>query len=204
MYMSKRLVRGVGINDADHKILRKENGKTVWRCPFYVKWMGMLMRCYSTKYQVTCPTYKGCSVSIDWLTFSNFKRWMETQAWEGKALDKDLLVQGNKVYSSDTCLLVDSRVNSLLTGCGRARGVSPLGVYYDKAKKEFRTRCRDRSGKQKNLGYFTTPEEAHKAYCKYKAEVILEVASEESDQRLIKALHKISAEIKEGVYYVPG
>ena len=49
--MSKkiRLVYGVGISDADYFVTRKENGKTVWRCPYYRTWTHMLERAYSDK-----------------------------------------------------------------------------------------------------------------------------------------------------------
>ena len=73
---SKKLVYGVGINDADYVVKKFEtigyvNGKIkrklVWICPYYSAWTSMLVRCYSTKYQDRCPTYKGCSASCDML-----------------------------------------------------------------------------------------------------------------------------------------
>jgi len=103
---AKKLVYGVGINDADYVTQKWEtisyvNGKQkqnlVWECHYYRTWCGMLMRCYSAKHQERNPTYKGCSVSEEWLRFSNFKSWMERQDFEGMQLDKDLLFEGNKV-----------------------------------------------------------------------------------------------------------
>ena len=108
-------VYGVGTNDAGYAIqvmesVRGANGKPkqriIWFCPFYRRWVHMLERCYSERYQEKKPTYIGCTVCEEWLRFSNFKSWMETQDWEGKHLDKDLLVEGNKIYSPDTCILV--------------------------------------------------------------------------------------------------
>ena len=80
---SKKLVYGIGINDADYAVTEWEtievNGKRkkklVWGCPYYRTWKDMLRRCYSTKFQETNPTYIGCSVSDEWLTFSVFKSW---------------------------------------------------------------------------------------------------------------------------------
>ena len=106
-----KLVYGVGINDAEYVVVKREEvgnvdgkrkRKTVWRCPFYKTWSSMLRRCYSTKYQERCPTYMGCSVSEEWHTFSVFRNWMESQDWQDTQLDKDLLVEGNKVYSPET------------------------------------------------------------------------------------------------------
>ena len=94
----RKLVCGVGINDADYAVVEwetigyvngKQNQKRVWECPYYKVWGSMLKRCYSDKYQERYQTYKGCTVSEEWLTFSNFKNWMEKQDWEGKHLDKE-------------------------------------------------------------------------------------------------------------------
>lgn len=116
-----KLVCGVGINDADYVFQKWEtiivNGKRkqklIWECDFYRTWKSMLARCYSIKTQERQPTYKGCSVSDEWLTFSVFKNWMEKQDWEDKQLDKDLLFEGNKVYSSETCVFVTRMVSTL-------------------------------------------------------------------------------------------
>ena len=131
MVKKKKLVCGVGINNADYVVtvyetIGYENGKqkrrVVWRCPFYSRWNDMLARCYTTSYKQRFPTYEGCYVCKEWLIFSNFKAWMEKQDWEGKELDKDLLVSRNKVYSPETCVFVDKRVNLFLTESSANRG----------------------------------------------------------------------------------
>ena len=61
------------------------------------------------------PAYKDVVVRQEWLTFSNFKRWMEKQDWEGKQLDKDIIVLGNKVYSPETCAFVLGVTNGFIT-----------------------------------------------------------------------------------------
>lgn len=127
----KKLVRGVGINDAGYATQKFEtvsyaNGKRkrkkVWVCPYYRAWENMLSRCYSAKYQERQPAYIGCTVSEEWLTFSNFKAWMEKQEWEGKQLSKDLLFEGNKVYSAENCVFVTRAVNNLTTDSKASRG----------------------------------------------------------------------------------
>ena len=142
----KRLVYGVGINDADYVVEKREtigyvNGvqkqKLVWVCPYYRVWSNMLMRCYSAKYQERQPTYKGCSVSEEWLTFSNFRRWMEEQDWEWMQLDKDILFNGNKVYSVETCVFVTKAVNLFTTDRGNVRGEWLIGVSWNKEKSKF-------------------------------------------------------------------
>ena len=195
--MKKKLVCGVGIMDVDYRVqefitLGCENGKRkqklIWVCPFYEKWKSMLRRCYSEKYQEKQPTYKGCSVCQEWLTFSNFKAWMEGQDWEGKHLDKDILLSGNKVYNPQTCVFVDAKVNTFLTECNASRGQYMIGVYWSRDCSKFRAVCWDGSGKHKHLGYFSTELEAHKAWLAFKLKLAYKLASEQSDPRIAKAL----------------
>lgn len=63
-----KLVYGVGINDVT---------EIVRNCPYYKKWVGMLGRCYNPKKQAERSTYHGVTVCDEWLTFSNFKTWMQ-------------------------------------------------------------------------------------------------------------------------------
>lgn len=177
MSKSERLVYyGVGINDADYNISKSVvvgGGKyrQVWICPFYSAWRNMLQRCYSEKLHQKYPTYKGCSVSEEWLLFSSFRKWMEEQEWEGLQLDKDVLFVGNKVYSEETCVFVTRQVNNFLTDSGKSRGESPVGVSWDKKKNKLMANVSNPfTGKQDRLGYFDCPHEAHKAWLAKKLE----------------------------------
>ena len=175
-----KLVFGVGINDAGYVVQIKETvfhvqgkrkRKLVWECPFYRKWTDMLKRCYSEYYQSKCPTYKDCFVTDEWLTFSNFKVWMEQQDWEGKQLDKDILFPNNKIYSPEACVFVDARVNLFIIERAAGRGEWPIGVHLDKRDRKFGARCSSVvTGKQESLGCFKTPEEAHQAWLSFKLE----------------------------------
>lgn len=193
-----RLVRGVGVNDADYVVRKNETIgyvggkrklKTVWVCPYYETWANMLSRCYSAKTQDRQPTYKGCSVSEEWLTFSVFKNWMKKQDWEGKHLDKDLLFEGNKVYSSDACVFVTQTVNSFTTDSGAARGDCLIGVNWNKRDCKFQSNCKNPfTNKKEHLGYFTTEMEAHEAWISRKLELARLLASEQADSRVSRAL----------------
>lgn len=193
----RKLLFGVGRNDAGYVVAKngisEVNGvrkrSQVWVCPYYKTWKGMLMRCYSTRYQERRPTYKDCSVSGDWLTFSNFKSWMEKQEWEGLELDKDILIKGNQVYSSDACVFVTQMVNSFTNDRGASRGKWLVGVDWRKSSKKFRAQCNNPfTGKQENLGYFTSEQEAHEAWRKRKLELAHELAAIQTDPRVAKAL----------------
>ena len=193
-----KLVCGVGNNDADYATQKWEtignvNGrqkrKLVWRCKYYETWKSMLSRCYSTKAQERQPTYVGCSVSEEWLTFSNFRAWMETQNWENNQLDKDLLVEGNKVYSPETCVFVSGMVNSFTIDSGATRGEWPIGVNWDKGTSKFKsTCCNPFTKKREHLGLFTCELEAHHAWLKRKLELAHELAAIQTDERVAKAL----------------
>lgn len=178
-------VYGIGVNDADYAVKPIIDGKIV-ECPFYRKWKTMLERCYSKEYQKRRPSYLGCTVDNKWHHFMAFREWMEQQEWEGKELDKDLLVKGNKKYSSDTCLFVSKQVNLFMTDSSATRGIYPIGVTVNKSR--YQARCRELGGKQKHLGLYDTPEEAHSAYKKFKAKLAIELAEQQSDGRIAKAL----------------
>ena len=196
--MKTKLVFGVGINDADYVVEKKEtigyvNGKRkqrlVWVCPYYRTWKNMLKRCYSDRYQEKCPTYKGCSVSEEWLTFSNFKGWMEKQDFEGVQLDKDLLLEGNKVYSDKTCVFVSGAVNRFTIDSGASRGEWMIGVNWHKRDGKFRASCRNPFTKKKeHLGLFVNELEAHQAWLNRKLELAHLLAAEQTDKRVAKAL----------------
>lgn len=204
--MSKKLVQGVGVNDADYVVDIKEtigyvNGKRelkqIWICPFYQTWKNMLTRGYSSKYKETHPTYQDVFVNEEWHLFSNFKNWMQDQRWQDEdynklELDKDILFQENKEYSKDKCIFVPKHINQFLVDRGNDRGEWPLGVTWDKRCDKFQSRCCYGKGKYIHLGYFTDPQEAHLAWkeCKHKLalQYANELEKEGCDSRLVEAL----------------
>lgn len=194
---AKKLVHGVGLNDADYVVSKEESTvidgkrkrKLIWVCPYYKAWTSMLDRCYSTRWQEKHPTYVGCAVVAEWLTFSNFKNWMMAQDWESKQLDKDLLFQGNKVYGPETCVFVSSMVNTFTIDSGAARGEWLIGTYWHKQTEKFQAKCSNPfTKKQESLGYFTCEQQAHQAWVKRKLELAHELAAEQTDPRVAKAL----------------
>mgnify|MGYP001117231448 CR=1 FL=1 len=149
----------------------------------------MLKRCYSGKYHERKPTYRGCTVCEDWHTFSNFRDWMENQDWEGKHLDKDLLISGNKEYGPETCVFVTSVVNLFTTDSCNSRGEYPIGVYWQQDK--FTARCSNPfTGEREWLGRFDCPDQAHLAWKKRKHELACQLAESEyvTDERVAQAL----------------
>lgn len=140
----------------------------------------MINRCYSKRFHLLRPTYKDCTVCDEWLIFSNFKTWMVLQDWKGKVLDKDILEQGNKVYSPSTCIFVTTRINNLLGTHTTSRGEYPQGVYKDKLNNKYKAQC-SVDGKYVHIGRYGTVEEAYSAYKKFKYNVIADVASTQEE-----------------------
>ena len=189
-----KLVYGIGINDSTtptqkttHNLERKRI--VLWRCPFYRVWGSMLERVYSKKHLEKYPTYKDCTVCDDWLTFSNFKAWMEQQDWEDKQLDKDLLFPGNKLYSPETCVFISGVINKFLTESCATRGLYPIGVSFKQRNSKYSASVNNPfTGKREHLGLFTCPIKAHSAWRKRKLELACQLADLQTDVRVIKAL----------------
>lgn len=182
----RKRIYGIGINDVTYQIRPTIDGNEMI-CPFYAVWTNMLARCYCKQNQKRHPTYFGCTVSDDWFIFSNFKHWMQSQDWKDKELDKDLLIKGNKHYSSNTCVFISKRVNNLLNTQKTQRGKYKLGVSWNKKAKGFEAQCRNGITKV-YLGIHGTEQDAHKIYCTYKANLIIDLAKEEIDLRIVNAL----------------
>lgn len=200
--MSKNNSRyfGIGINDADYVIkkymeLPKVNGKRrrklIWVCPYFSRWVNVLQRCYSENYHNLHETYRGCTVCEDWKYFSNFKSWMEAQDWEGKELDKDMLIEGNKVYSPDTCIFVSQSLNKFFGYRGKANGTLPVGVSIHKHSGKYQAKCCNPfTGIREHLGYWDNYEDAHEAWKRKKYEHALALAELESDENLANILRQ--------------
>ena len=195
-----KLVFGVGVNDLGYRTqvweeLPKYGGKrvlkSVFRCKYYTTWRNMLERCYSKKSLESRPTYNGTSVCSEWLSATAFKKWMEEQDWQGKSLDKDIIVHGSKLYSPETCAFVLNATNLFVTARDASRGEYPIGVSLYKPAGKYRALCGNPfTGKVEHLGLFSTPEEAHEAWRKRKHELAQLVAATESDPRVVEALKK--------------
>ena len=179
-----KLVYGVGINDADYVVQPIINGKQEV-CPIYRTWKSMLNRCYCLSTHLTSPTYVVCSVSKEWLTFSNFREWMISQNWKGKHLDKDILFKNNKIYSSSSCCFVSCSINALLNSQGASRGKYLIGCC--KKSSKFRSQI-SIHGKKTYLGLFETQKEAHLAWRKAKSAYIIEAAFTQTRDNVREAL----------------
>lgn len=139
--------------------------------PEYSTWTNMLKRCYDKKYQEKFPTYKNVAVCNEWLNFQNFAKWYENnypKVYGVKFhIDKDLLQQDteNKIYSPETCVFIPYNVNAFLTNKHLNNTSGYTGVSWSKARKKWEAHISlFGESKRKNLGYFTTYEQAYETY----------------------------------------
>ena len=148
----------------------------------YALWRRILERCYDTKFKKKHTTYKDVICCSEWLLFENFYEWLHSQENFNKwysakmwAIDKDILVKGNKVYSPNTCCLVPPNVNGLFVKSGAVRGDLPIGV--EKTKDKFRsTLSNPFTRKTEHSPVYKTIIEAFQSYKKRKEEIIKQVA----------------------------
>ena len=111
------------------------------------------------------------------------------------ALDKDILLKGNKIYSPETCCFVPQEINNLFIKRLRGRGKYPIGVSLNKGKYFSEISC---GNTRISLGYFDTPQEAFQAYKTAKEAYIKEVADKwrgQITEQVYEAMYNYKVEI---------
>lgn len=150
----------------------------------YRAWYNMLLRCYDERVHEKEPTYNKCECCNEWLLYENFYEWLHNQEnfdkWyaEDYALDKDILIKGNKLYSPETCCLVPRKINSLFVKGDAMRGKNPIGVSFYKHNGKYNVKC-NINAESNYYGLFDDPKEAFNKYKKIKEQIIQNIAKEE-------------------------
>lgn len=193
---SRKPIYGKGINDADY-VTQPLHGE---RCKFFDVWHSMIRRCYSINSLKTNPSYKGCTVSDEFMLFSNFKSWMMKQDYMNNALDKDILFHNNRIYSSHTCVFVPRYVNQFFSNLNRFKESSyPIGVNIKQGghRKTIIYAAQGVSGyNSRHLGVAYTPLDAHRLWQSYKVKsciLLLEKYKSEpyNDERVINRIIEV-------------
>src|SRR6185436_7710303 len=192
--VNRKLVYGVGINDADYVVhkAKKISGNyiNVWMCKTYSLWTNMLMRCNSDSYQSRNPTYFGCFVSDEWHSFMAFKLWVDSRpARDDHHLDKDIIYPGNKCYSKESCSIISRDLNLFIAGSEKDRDAQSRGSYFNVSSGKFQSSCRNPFTKKSEfLGSFLTEVDAHSAWKARKHSHACAFADIQSDPRVAAAL----------------
>lgn len=118
-------VCGLGVYDSSESATSKEN------LYFYDRWRSILERCSAPRQQ----SYDNVTLCDEWVYFSNFKKWVLSQNFEGLHLDKDILVRGNRMYHPERCVFVPQYVNNIFRRLKKTDSDKPHGVFTDKNNK---------------------------------------------------------------------
>jgi len=102
----------------------------------YDLWKRMLYRCYCPEFLNDNPTYRGCTVTKRWHNYQlfcedlvevkNYSLWYGQYRKNMYHLDKDFLVDGNKIYSKRTCMFLTAEENIRLARAKGARFVDEI------------------------------------------------------------------------------
>lgn len=157
----------------------------------YLIWTNMIKRCYDEEHRYKNPSYYDCKCCEEWRYYEKFYEWLHSQenytildSINDLAIDKDILLKGNREYRPDRCCLVTQKINNLLLKSNSVRGDCPIGVFYHKQNNKYVAQC---GGKKNNvyLGSYNTKEEAFKVYKKYKEKLLKKIATEEYEKHYI-------------------
>lgn len=157
----KRTVFGIGYLGCNDAEATRDNY-------IYSKWANMMQRCYDEETHRLKPYYAVCTAEIEWLNFSNYREWhKENMMGDRKVdLDKDVLIQGNTVYGSETCTLIPHFTNTIFEERGADTNIV---MNNDTGKYDVTMSI---LGKKEDVGTFDTEEEAKQGFIAYKQDYI--------------------------------
>ena len=146
----------------------------------YQNWTCMIRRCYDEKLKERYSAYYGdCFVCEEWHNFQNFAKWWNENIYrvgaERMHLDKDILFDGNRMYSPNTCVISPQRINMLFmkkpNKYNLPNGIKPSskGRYESKYNGKY-------------LGVFDSIEDAIVAHDMAKSEALIQIANEYKDK----------------------
>ena len=181
---------GFGVTDVPAVV----NGK---RNKYARMWEAMISRVFSGKDKA----YSDVAISKDWELLSTFLNDVkdfvgyDKVIYEGWVLDKDILSNGRKIYSKDSCCFVPPKLNSFMVSYNKPKGDYLLGVHFCNREKKFVAQGRI-DGKQKGLGYFDNEVDAHEAYLKNKQQQLVVILDEFSDDLCEKVVVALKEKFK--------
>lgn len=191
-------VCGVGyIGDGEHSAY-KGRYDSEWA---YLKWQNMLERCYDPSSLQMEECYKDVTVCDEWFNYQNFASWAKRQKGYGNrlwAMEKDLLVKGNRHYAADVCCFLPVELNNQMLKAYKVRGDYPIGVSLNKPNGKFIAHCVQEGTTSTHIGIYKTVEEAFNAYKTTKEARLKFLATKWKDQidhRAYEALINYQVEI---------
>lgn len=180
------LVYGRGVND-----YRGRGDSDTTLMPAYYPWKSMLERCYCPLWHERKPQYINHEVCDDWLTFSVFDDWYNTNLPPGNKYLADVEyvlhsgVHKNAIqYTPMTCFLIPKPLHALISNYSEKRGDLPVGVRRYKDGNRYRAVIKVK-GVQVLLGVYQTLEDAALIYQKSRWHVISAWADYYSENMMV-------------------
>jgi hypothetical protein len=191
----RKSIYGVGfVGEGNYKYKHAGGGLKSVLC-----WNTMLRRCYDSVLHKKRPTYKDVTVCEEWHNFQNFAKWFDEsynpETMKGWHLDKDILVQGNRIYSPETCCFVPQEINSAFSIKKVPSSCNTPGISMEGAK--YKVRCRI-EGKEVCFGNFEKEEDAFYTYREAKLREIKRLADfwkGQIEDKVYKAMYNWIIEI---------
>ena len=134
-------------------------------------WMSMLGRCARTGHLKS-------EVCEEWKVFENFAAWASARYFEGAHLDKDVLGNGGRLYSPETCAFVSPELN-LWYATGKW-----LRNKHVKLRRVGGYRRYEAVVGRKSFGVFLTEKRAKEASQQYILDTMARLAFSEPDPRI--------------------
>lgn len=148
-------VYGVAINDASY-ITQSRTGS----CPIYRRWRHVLRRVLDPNE----PSFGRSKICDQWLKYSAFEKWMREQHWQGLELDKDILGDGSRIYSPETCAFVPQYLNQIIN-CIKPKSEGSCLIGTRKNRRGlFEAKCNIGNSQSIGLGTHETEYLAHRAW----------------------------------------
>ena len=138
--------------------------------------------------------YEDVTICDDWYTFSNFYKWYRDNYVKGWHVDKDILLQCNREYSPQNCIMVPRVINNLFKRSFSMHGIK--GVYLDKRTDKYYAQIRV-DGNTKQSGSSLDIHVAHQYYVELRKDRLKELLERFSDctnqyayNRLVQAMQQ--------------
>lgn len=148
----------------------------------YSAWRSMIARCHNPE-DSNFDKYIDCEVCEEWHNYQNFAEWYDENIYyvgtERMHVDKDILHEGNKIYSPENCIIVPQSINEIFhTSLGKKTKDVDL-PYTIRRVSNNRYSVAYRA---KSLGVYDTVEDCVDAYMNAKREHIRNKVNELKDE----------------------
>ena len=158
-----------------------KNNDSSWKVR-YSAWRSMIARCHKLS-DSNYDKYCHCEVCEEWHNYQNYAKWYDEHIYyvgnERMHVDKDILHEGNNIYSPDNCIIVPQSINEIFhTNLGKKTKDTDLPYTIRRtSNSKYSVTYRGHS-----VGIYDTIEDAENAYLKAKREHIRNKVNELKDE----------------------